>query len=267
MTTLTFERHRAEILLQTTLLRDHVRGADLRAPVPSCPGWNLGQLLRHVGGAHGWAETVVRTRAVGPVSDEQVNDVARFVDEDPDVLDAWLAVGAARLAEALRGAGPRTRVWTPADGLESTDFWARRMAHETLVHRFDAALAAGVPYAAEAEVVADALDEWMEYAAFPEAYGAGPGRPALLGPGRTLCFWATDADASWLVDLTGDRPGWRHGHGRAAVTVRGPLTDLLLFVYGRAAPDGGGVDVTGDEELVHVWRERAGFWLEADDSD
>src|SRR5215469_3181220 len=42
-------------------------------------------------------------------------------------------------------------------------FWIRRMAHETLVHRADAQLAAGAAPEPliEAEVAADAIDEWL----------------------------------------------------------------------------------------------------------
>ncbi|MGH3999680.1 MAG: SMP-30/gluconolactonase/LRE family protein [Pseudonocardiaceae bacterium] len=36
------------------------------APVHSCTGWNLGQPLRHLGGGHRWADTIVRTRATQP---------------------------------------------------------------------------------------------------------------------------------------------------------------------------------------------------------
>jgi hypothetical protein len=31
---------------------DRVRGADPSTPVPTCPEWNLGDLIRHVGGTH-----------------------------------------------------------------------------------------------------------------------------------------------------------------------------------------------------------------------
>jgi hypothetical protein len=47
---------------------------------------------------------------------------------------------------------------------------------------------------------------------------------------RTLHFHATDtapeAAAEWLIDLTGDAIVWRREHEKAAVAVRGPLTDL-----------------------------------------
>src|SRR6476661_5281146 len=45
-----FNRHCAEIVAQTALLTGYLDGADLRRPVPTCPGWNASQLMRHVDG-------------------------------------------------------------------------------------------------------------------------------------------------------------------------------------------------------------------------
>ncbi len=44
----------------------------------------------------------------------------------------------ARLAAAVRQAGPEARVWTWADD-QSASFWLRRMVHETVIHHADAA--------------------------------------------------------------------------------------------------------------------------------
>jgi hypothetical protein len=83
--------------------------------------------------------------------------------------------------------------------------------------------------------------------------------PELLGPGRTVAFDA-GAAGEWLLDLTGERPAWRRGTGEAAVIVRGPVTDLLLFLYARPAPGG---ETRGDSELLELWLKRTRFWLEA----
>ncbi|MGH3980285.1 MAG: maleylpyruvate isomerase N-terminal domain-containing protein, partial [Pseudonocardiaceae bacterium] len=186
-----YDRYCAEIVAQTDLLRSSIEGADLTAPVPSCPGWNLGQLLRHLGGGHRWVETIVRTRATQPPSDDHFRDLSGYTDEDPAVLDAWLAEGAAQLADTLRAAGPDAEVWTPVPG-ETTRFLARRFAHETLIHRADATLAVGAEFTVDEEVALDALDEWMELGSLPQIFEVHPEKRELLGPGRTLHFHATD---------------------------------------------------------------------------
>ena len=83
-----FDRHCAEILAQTSLLVGHLDGADVTVPVPTCPGWNVSQLVRHVDGGQRWARDIVATRAVRPPS-----DAARPIwrqRRSPDTLSASL---------------------------------------------------------------------------------------------------------------------------------------------------------------------------------
>ncbi|MGW2723159.1 maleylpyruvate isomerase N-terminal domain-containing protein [Streptomyces sp. NPDC001492] len=259
MTSLTFDRCCREIVTQTDLLRAQIKGADTSTPVSTCPGWDLGRLLRHVGGDHRWAEEVVRTRAAAPVPADPVDDPAAYAQLDDGALDGWLAEGAARLGATLRDAGPDARVWTPAHERNTSFFWARRMTHETVVHRADAALATGAAFTLDDDLAVDAVQEWMEFATVPEAYEPRAGAAGLLGPGRTLQFEATGA-GQWHVDLGGDRPVWHSGRAAAAATAKGPVTDLLLFLYRRPSP---AVVTGGDEELLERWLKRTGFWLEA----
>lgn len=182
---------------------------------------------------------------------------------DGSALDGRLGEGAAGLATALRGAGPDVRVWTPADGgvvPQSSGFWARRMTHETVVHRADAAFAVGAGFALEDELAVDAVEEWLEFSTVTEAYEPAPGTPGLLGPGRTLGLDAPGA-GQWFADLTVERPVWSAGRLRpATVVVRGPVTQLLLFLYRRPAP---AVETRGDAGLLELWLGRTEFWLEA----
>ncbi|MGH9038341.1 MAG: maleylpyruvate isomerase family mycothiol-dependent enzyme, partial [Acidimicrobiia bacterium] len=248
MTPLSYDRGRDEIVAQTDRLRASIDGADLTVPVPSCPDWNLGQLLRHLGGAHRWVETIVRTRATQPPSDDHFRDLSGYTKEDPAVVGPWLAEGAAQLADTLRAAGPDAEVWTPVPG--GTPFFARRMAHETVIHRADASLAVEAEFTLDEDVAVDAFDEWMELGSLPIMFQFHPEMRELLGPGRTLHFHATDtapeAAAEWLVDLTGDAIAWRRAHEPAAVTVRAPLTDLLLVIYRRRPVHRHGIEVLGD---------------------
>jgi uncharacterized protein (TIGR03083 family) len=260
MTSLPFDRYCDEIVSQTERLTAHVRGADMTAPVRSCPGWNLGQLLWHVGGDHRWAEEIVRTRATGPIPGDLVNDPTAYAHEDESFLVPWLLEGAAGLSATLRAAGPDAQAWNPSEEQPApVGFWARRMTYETAVHRADAALAAGEQFALERDLAVDAVEEWLEYSTFPEAFEPRPDLPDLLGPDRTLHFDATDA-GQWLVDLTGEYPAWRAGADNAAATASGPATDLLLFLYRRPAP---ALQTQGDTELLDLWLTRSGFWLEA----
>jgi len=42
--------------------------------------------------------------------------------------------------------------------------------------------------------------------------------------------------------------------------VRGPVKELLMFLYRRPAPR---VEVRGDSGLLDLWLTRTGFWVEA----
>lgn len=257
-------RYGDRIVDQTHRLTSVVEGAEVTAPVPGCPGWTLAHLLRHVGGAHRWAETIVRTRATGPVPDEQVDLVTPEADDDLGTLSAWLTEGAEQFAETLRATGPDVTVWTVAPG-GTPLFWARRMTYETVVHRFDATAAVGGTYTLDADVARDGLDEWIEFSTLPQAYESTAAHDALLGPDRTLHLHATDAPegtGEWLVDLTGAPMAWSHAHQKATTAVRGPLTDLLLLMYQRPSPaPAPGVEVLGDQALFTTWLRAAGHWL------
>lgn len=259
---LSHDRYCSEIVAQIDLLRSCIDAADLTAPVPSCPGWNVGQLLRHLGGALRWAEETVRTRATGPLPDEHFRDLSAYADEDPAVVDPWLVESAARLAGTLRDAGPDTPLWTPVPG-GTTAFYARRFAHEAVIHRADATLALGAEFTVDEDVAVDAVDEWMELGSLPLHLEVHPWMREVLGPGRTVHLHATDTApakaAEWVIDLTGDVIVWRRAHEKAAVALRGPLTDLLLVIYKRRPARSEGIEILGDEQFLDFWLERVSF--------
>ncbi|WP_406449624.1 maleylpyruvate isomerase family mycothiol-dependent enzyme [Streptomyces sp. NBC_00876] len=258
MTLLTHERYCDEIILRTDALRAAVRGADLDATVPTCPAWTLRDLAVHVGGAQRWAGEIVRTRATEALPEERVPAFTPDGD-DPAVLDAWLADGAATTAATLREAGPEVKAWSWYERDQSAGFWARRMAIETVVHQADAALAAKVPYEMAADLAADTIDEWLEIVAFAQAEG-DPEAAELRGGDRSIHLHATDVpDAEWLIEFGEDGFTWRRAHGKATVALRGPLTDLMLVFNRRLAPDSDRVELLGEAELLDFWLARSSF--------
>ncbi|MGH8966679.1 MAG: maleylpyruvate isomerase N-terminal domain-containing protein, partial [Actinomycetes bacterium] len=80
-------------------LGETLRTADPDAPVPTCPGWTLRQLLAHVGRGHRWAATIVRERSTEPIDPRTVADGKP--PADPDTAVAWLADGATVLLDAV----------------------------------------------------------------------------------------------------------------------------------------------------------------------
>src|SRR5215211_7350332 len=248
MTLLGHDRYCDEVITQSDLLRELLKGADLSVIVPTCPDWTLAQLVRHIGGNLRSAELAVRTGTAVVEPDKQVPEVAGPAGDDPETLDGWLAEGAARFAVTLRRAGPAAgaQVWLVQ---QSTAFWARRAAHDLVIHRADAAGTVGADYTVAPEVAADAIDELLELISDPYVAASSPRLAELRGPGSSIHLHATDTDAGlaaeWLIELGTDGFTWRRGHDKATVALRGPLTDVLLVFYRRLPADSRRVDVVG----------------------
>lgn len=258
MSRLEHERYCGAIVAETALLRETARGADEGRTVPSCPDWTLRDLLEHVGRAHRWVELTVRERA-----DEEVPDDAAHVPDyhpapGPAALDTWLEAGARRLADTLRAAGPDLPVWTWARP-QHAGFWARRMTHETLVHRADAALAAQRPYTTDPELAADTVDEWLDLLTDPEQVAGDKELTELVGTGQTLHLHATDADAEWVIVRGPDRLEVRRAHEKCDVALRGTLTDVMLALMRRLPLGSERLEVLGDRALLDHWLARTSF--------
>ena len=80
------------------------------AVVPTCPGWVVRDLVRHMGGVHRWATGYVaggRTE----VWDVDLDEVVGAWPDDAD-LAGWLTEGCEALAAALDAAPPDLECWT-----------------------------------------------------------------------------------------------------------------------------------------------------------
>jgi uncharacterized protein (TIGR03083 family) len=153
MPQLNADRYVAEIGASTAGLAEILAEYDQSLPIPTCPEWTLRQLVTHVGRAHRWAAEITRTRSDAFIPFREVPDGK--LPDDRAEQRAWLQAGAARIVDAVREAGSDL-VWS-FTGPVPAGFWIRRMAHETLVHRADAQLAAG----AEPEPVIEARNAEM----------------------------------------------------------------------------------------------------------
>lgn len=251
-----YERRCAEIINQTELLTSSLADVDLGVQVPSTPDWTLNQLLRHVGHAHRWADSMLRDRL--PEIDFSRNGaqlLASYVGETASELIPWLTEGAASLAEVLREVDPDEMI-APLGGFPGPRVWSRRMTHETVIHRWDVCNAVGVPFALDPEIAQDTLREWTGLA-LPYAYQRWPDQTAPLVGSGTVHLHATDVEAEFVIDLTGSAPVVSEGHAKASVALRGPVVDLVLAVYRRRSLEG--LEVFGDRELLELVLDRVRF--------
>lgn len=228
-----------------------VRYADPATAVPTCPGWTLADLVRHTGEIHRWAAAMVRDVATRSY---RRGELDLGLPDDTGEYPGWLAAGAGPLAEVLRAADPEAGMWAwGAD--QRARFWARRMLHETTVHRADAELALAAEPGISPEVAADGVDEF--FVNLPHAAYFAPNVEKLRGDGETLAFHATDLPPGWRVTLQPDGFRWRREGGPAEVTVRGLSVDLYLLIWGRREPRDVRYAVSGDAGLLSYWVENS----------
>ena len=240
------------VVEQTNTLAGWVHGADVSAPVPTCPKWTLADLVDHVG-----AVQRMVTMLVGERMSEPDDAYARYVPGPADSAQwrDWLNDGAAEARRAFESVADDTPVWDPSGDDAGVPFWSRRLFGEACVHRADAAAALGLSYELAPENAVGAVDDWLRNMT---SRGYWENRPAfaaaMRGDGQTLHFHATDAHGEWLARREPDRVALEHTHGDADVTVSGPAADLLLVISRRrplsAAPD---LDVQGDRALFDLW--------------
>ena len=228
------------------------RQAGIDAPVPTCPDWTVADLARHQGRVFHWMSDMVETKAQEYVDRRPFEEEAEGAD---DPL-AFVEGGAEHALAVLGAADPDTPVWNWFDGGPGpARFWYRRMAHETVVHRADAESAAagrpGTSHVEPAELAADGIDEFLDFLTL-RARGGRP--PGLSG---SYHFHTTDVPGEWVVVFDGDDVIVRREHAKADVAVRGPASDLELFLYSRRGADG--LDTFGDPAALAAWTEHISF--------
>lgn len=210
--------------------------------VPSCPGWTGADLVAHVAEVYVEKREAIRTGEVEPT--------LPAIADDPLVA----------LDDAYRGLTAEFAAHEPADpapswyrGTQTVGWWMRRMAQETVMHRVDAELAAGVePAAIPADLAADGIDEVLVcFLAYASAE-----YPEYLGDHLANCDGATVRidvpEASWLVQLgpkevTVERGAADAGADAEAV-VRGGADAVLRWLWRRAGNSA--VELDGNRGVV-----------------
>jgi uncharacterized protein (TIGR03083 family) len=217
---------------------------DDSALVPSCPGWTARDLSEHLGTIHRWAEHLVRVEAPTRVPSQEMG--LELTPVNPD----WLRRGGTALLATLRASSPDAPMWAwGAD--HHVRFWSRRQLHETVVHRIDLELAAGVTSFVELEVASDAIDEFLVN--LKGASYFSPKVKEIRGRDQTLRFATTDAEGWWTVDIDNDGFRLTQDERPADAELVGPASDLLMVLYRRRDLKGSDVAVSGDRELVEFW--------------
>jgi uncharacterized protein (TIGR03083 family) len=205
---------------------------DPTAPVPTCPGWTVADLTRHVGEVY-----MHKTLAMREGTEPARWPPKELADEEPlALLDR--AYATLREEFATRKPEDRAGTWYRPD--QTVGFWIRRMAHETVIHRIDAELGTGQAVApVQPDLAVDGIDEllkifvaysvaeWRDY--FADILGRSPGWTYLVRTDGSAWQMRTGPGLFTVADGA--------GHDAADVTVSGPPTAVLRWVWNREDPD------------------------------
>lgn len=212
------------------------------APVAACAGWDRRTLVQHLCVPFGWA--TVQAEA-GPAERRGFRDAARPGDDD-DPFE-FLTAATERMVEAFAAMDP-TATWPTWAGPRPSAWFARRMAHEAAVHRWDAA---GGPV--DPLLAVDGIDELLSEFA------------PLVAPDRfeevasTLHLHATDTDqGEWFLTLGPDSITSERIHAKGDAAIRGTASDLYLFAWNRLSLEAP-LEVIGDRGAAERWAETVVF--------
>jgi uncharacterized protein (TIGR03083 family) len=228
------------------LLADAAERAGLGATVPTCPDWQVRDLVRHQGDVHRWAAANLVRGSSEPMSDdESAASLLTWPDEDTALLP-WFREGHANLVKTIESTPDDAVAFTFLPAPSARAFWARRQAHETAIHRADAESATGAITAYDATFAADGIEEMVR------GFAARPGR-LVSDPARTVLMEATDAGRQWWLTVGPEALTVSDEGAHAECAVAGRASDLYLLVWNRRTADG--LDLSGNTELLGLWRD------------
>lgn len=236
----------------------------LTAPVPSCPGWSVADLIVHTGGVQRAQARIVAERLQEPsgIKREMFDSVPGLLDwlessvlmggtSDLEAIPAgvveWFEAGAAQLENVLATADPDGPAWSWAEN-QTAGHYLRMLPIETAVHRWDAQLAHGVTEPIDRTLAEDGIAHTFEVMA-PARRSF---REAPAGRGERYRFVQSDGPGIWSVRFDGE-PAMSREDGPADVTLTGTASDLFLFLWHRIGPDS--LTVEGDAQVLQRYFE------------
>ncbi len=245
-TTLATERYLTLIDADTDRLVQ-MGGRDLTANVPSCPGWDVAEVVWHTAG--------VFEHKVRVLADSAWPEPWPPPDFDDREELPFLRAAKDHLLTELAHHDP----WEPTVTFGTDDtvgFWLRRMACEVAVHRYDAELALDEPTPIEPDLAVDGIDEALDVML------AGPwwdDRVTTEHPVEAVVA-VQSGGVRWLCDVrrsevTVNRSATDVSAGPTPLgTISGEPHDVFLWLWGRVGDQE--VELSGEPRTLTEFRAR-----------
>jgi uncharacterized protein (TIGR03083 family) len=221
---------------------------DRRAAIPWSDRWTVATVARHVASTHHVVAEIISGR---PEADFGLFADLHIPPKDSPEFADWSRSGTAALLEQLSSVPPDEECWSWFEPGRCVSWWARRMAFEAVVHRWDTDAAQGNQFSIASDIAADGIDEYLDV--FVAASRAA--KDALAGP--IMGFECSERSDRWSLDLSGQGERIvRREPADDSVRIHGTAEQLLLILWGRiAASDASGVEVSGEAEWLDRWSE------------
>lgn len=229
-----------------------VEAGDWDAPIAACPGWDLRELVRHVGLVHLWAAANIEFPRRTWLSVTTMSDLTGYWPEHttgwpPDEgLADWYRSTLENMLDVFEAKPPDHECLTFLPAPSPLIMWARRQASEIAVHRHDAEAAVGLQSSYDPDFAVDMLDELLA--------GFAPRmHPGDVEHDTVLHVAADDVAANFFVTI--GRSGVRTARegDTADLRVSGQAGELYLLMWNRHP--GSGVRLAGDHAVLDRWRE------------
>lgn len=224
----------------------------LDVAIAACPGWNMRDLVRHLGEIHLWAATNVAFPKptwlkVGGLTDlaPYWPDLAAAWPSDTQLV-SWYRATLANLLHVLESAPIDVEAFTFLPAPSPLLMWARRQASEIAIHRFDAEAARNLTSRFDPQFASDMLDELVS--------GFAPRSESVaVDAERVLHVSACDVGEQWWVTFGPGGITTSRGGGDADLTVSATAAELYLSLWNRA-PDST-VQLAGDPDVMTLWHD------------
>lgn len=224
---------------------------ELDVPIAACPGWDMRELVRHVGLVHLWAAANIVFPTDRWLSVNELADLRPYWPEHttgwPDDADlvTWYRATLTNLVEVLESTPADHDCLTFLPAPSPLIMWARRQASEIAIHRYDAEAASGRSSQFDSRFAADMLDELLS--------GFAPRmRASDAGADRVLHVVAEDAGAQFFVTIGGSGIRTSRDGDRSDLRLTGSAADLYVMLWNR--PQGPSISCEGDALLLDQWR-------------
>jgi len=217
---------------------------DVPVDVPSCPGWTTDDLAKHMALVYLGQAFVVETGSQA----ENKEHLAPYPRTE-DFLE-FMGWGFEAITNALDINRAERQTWSWHHIDNTVDFWFRRMAHETVIHRIDAEQAGGNVTAIDQALALDGVDEVLD---FLPLLGSWPEAPNVEFGIVSISAHTSTSKKHWILDFTSEKASVtaaNQADPKARLSISGDAEAMDLYLWGRIGSSDPRISITGEGEEI-----------------